>query len=160
MARETFEVEIHSLRAQHPYTLDALQQFGKAPAHAHRYTEASELFRDLIDKLSNSKGEDAFSVSYSFACVAEAADRPDDALQYLREPVNRGFKGADGLMAEPDLKGLRSKPKVPATRRRTQTPVRQRSKSSNSGGTPNRPRVRMLNHASTMLSQDAPVGVK
>ena len=36
-----------------------------------------------------------------------AANHPDDALQYLREAINRGYKDADGLMADPDLEKLR-----------------------------------------------------
>jgi hypothetical protein len=28
-----------------------------------------------------------------------AANHPDDALQYLREAIHRGYKDADGLMA-------------------------------------------------------------
>ena len=36
---------------------------------------------------------------------------PDDALQYLQEAVNRGYKNADGLMADPELKNLHSSPK-------------------------------------------------
>ena len=36
-----------------------------------------------------------------------AANHPDDALQYLREAINRGYKVADGLMADPDLEKLR-----------------------------------------------------
>jgi hypothetical protein len=38
-----------------------------------------------------------------------AANHPDDALQYLREAINRGYKDADGLMADPDLEKLRPK---------------------------------------------------
>jgi hypothetical protein len=73
---------------------------------------ASALFRDAITKQDNStKQGDAFSIWYSFACVAAAADHPDDALQYLQEAVNRGYKNADGLMADPDLKTLRPNPK-------------------------------------------------
>ena len=44
---------------------------------------------------------------YAFACVAAAANRPDDALQYLHEAIDRGYKDADGLMADDDLKNLR-----------------------------------------------------
>jgi len=47
---------------------------------------------------------------YSFACVATAANHPDDALQYLHEAINRGYKDADGLMADNDLKNLRHNP--------------------------------------------------
>jgi hypothetical protein len=36
-----------------------------------------------------------------------AANHPDDALQYLREAINRGYNDADGLMADPDLEKLR-----------------------------------------------------
>ena len=49
-----------------------------------------------------------------------AANHPDDALQYLREAINRGYKDADGLMADPDLEKLHPQPELPATRRRTQ----------------------------------------
>jgi eukaryotic-like serine/threonine-protein kinase len=108
LAQETFEVEIRTLGPQHPYTLDALQRLGTAMAYSHRYVEASKLFRDVIEKGSNSGGQgNPFAVWYAFACVAVAADRPDDALQYLREAINRGYKDADGLMADDDLKNLR-----------------------------------------------------
>jgi hypothetical protein len=30
-----------------------------------------------------------------------AANHPDDALQYLREAINRWYKDADGLMGRP-----------------------------------------------------------
>jgi eukaryotic-like serine/threonine-protein kinase len=66
----------------------------------------------VIEKQDNSKGQgDPFSVWYSFACVAVAANRPDDALQYLQDAINRGYKDAVGLMADDDLKNLRPNPK-------------------------------------------------
>ena len=51
-----------------------------------------------------------WSVWYAFACVAAAAGRVDESLGYLREAVNRGYKDADGLLAEEDLKELRRNP--------------------------------------------------
>jgi hypothetical protein len=45
-----------------------------------------------------------------------AANRPDDALQYLQKAVNRGYKDADALMADNDPS---RQPQVPATRRCT-----------------------------------------
>jgi hypothetical protein len=78
----------------------------------HRYPEASKLFRDVIEKQDNSKGQgNRFSVWYSFACVAVAANHPDDALQYLREALNRGYKDADALMADNNQKSLHPNPK-------------------------------------------------
>jgi non-specific serine/threonine protein kinase/serine/threonine-protein kinase len=112
IARKIFPVEMRTLWPQHPYTLDTLQHLGMALAYTHRYAEASQLFRDQIEKTNNSKGQgDQFTVWYDFACAAVAANRPDEALQYLREAINRGYKNADGLMTDPDLKSLRDNPK-------------------------------------------------
>jgi len=111
-AREAFEVLSRTMGLRHPYTLNALQQLGTAMAHDHRYPEASKLFRDVIGKQDNSKEQgDRFKVWYSFACVATAANHPDDALQYLREAFNRGYKDAGALMADNNLKNLRPNPK-------------------------------------------------
>jgi tetratricopeptide (TPR) repeat protein len=112
LARETYEVQRHSLGPQHPDTLDTLRQLGKALAYSHRYSEASRLFRNAIEKGSKSGAQgNPVSVWYSFACVAAAANQPDDALQYLHEAVNRGYKDVDGLMSDDDLKNLHPNPK-------------------------------------------------
>ncbi|MGA3091335.1 MAG: serine/threonine-protein kinase [Terriglobales bacterium] len=112
LARETFEIQRRVLGPQHPETLDSLRQLGKALAHTHRYAEASKLYRDLIENQDNAGGQGKrWLVWYSFACIAAAANQSDDALSYLREAVNRGYKDADGLTAEDDLKKLRRNPK-------------------------------------------------
>jgi Tetratricopeptide repeat len=81
-AREAYKVGIRSLGPQHAYTLGALQQLGNALARDRRYSEASKLFRDVIDKGSASPGQqNRWTVWYAFACVAAAANRPDDALR-------------------------------------------------------------------------------
>jgi hypothetical protein len=80
-------------------------------AHTHRYAEASKLFRDVIGKDSNSAGQGGLPwVWYDFAGVAVAANHPDDALQYLREAIKHGYKDADGLTADDNLKSLRQNP--------------------------------------------------
>jgi serine/threonine protein kinase len=112
LARKTYEAEIRIHGMQHPHTVNALQELGKALARTHRYAEAGKLFRDAIDAQANSTTkQDTFTVWYAFACVAAAADRFDDALQYLQEAVNRGYRDSDGLMADDDLKILRANPK-------------------------------------------------
>ena len=61
----------------------------------------------MIEKANDSAGQgNLFSGWYAFACVAIAANRPDDALQYLREAISRGYKDADGLTTD-NLKSLR-----------------------------------------------------
>jgi eukaryotic-like serine/threonine-protein kinase len=111
LARATYMLQRRDSGPQHPDTLDTLRELGKAMAYSHRYAEASKLFRDVIESGNNSAGQgNRWSVWYDFACVAAAAGRPDDALQYLREAINRGYEDAGGLMADDDLKSLRPKP--------------------------------------------------
>ena len=65
----------------------------------------------MIEKEDNSQGQgNRWSAWYAFACVAVAAQHPDDALRYLQEAINRGYKDADGLMTDDDLKNLRQNP--------------------------------------------------
>lgn len=110
-ARAAFDASLRILGPLHGLTVNVLQQLGMAMANTHRYEEASKLFHDLIEQQDNSKGQgNRFSVWYSFACVAVAANHPDDALQYLREAINRGYKDADGLTADDSLKSLRQNP--------------------------------------------------
>jgi serine/threonine protein kinase/tetratricopeptide (TPR) repeat protein len=112
LARETFDVEILSLGPQHPYTLNALQQLGTAMVYNHRYPEATKLFQEVTEKGDNSAGQgNRWAVWYAFACVATTANHPDDALQYLREALNRGYKDVDALMADDSLKNLHPNPK-------------------------------------------------
>jgi eukaryotic-like serine/threonine-protein kinase len=112
IARQAFEIQLRTLGPLHTETLDSLQRLGTALAYSHHYAEASQLFRDVIEKGSNSPAQgNPFSVWYSFACVAAAANQPDDALQYLNEAVNRGYKDVDGLMSDDDLKNLHPNPK-------------------------------------------------
>jgi len=112
LARETYAVQLRTLGPQHSDTLDTLQQLGMAVALSHRYPEAAKLFRDAIEKQSNrSQQGNAFALWYAFARVAVAGKHNDDALQYLQEAINRGYKDADGLIADDDLKNLHPNPK-------------------------------------------------
>jgi eukaryotic-like serine/threonine-protein kinase len=133
LARETYEVQRRDSGPQHPDTLDTLRELGKAMAYRHRYSEASKMFQDVIQTGTNSANSshsadqgNRWTVWYAYACVAEAAGRPEDALQYLREAINRGYAGPDGLMNDDDLKSLRQNPRfqeLVATLRRPPTSV-------------------------------------
>src|SRR5580658_2234685 len=111
MARQDFEVQLRTQGPQHPNTLIALQQLGTSLALSHRYPEAVKLFQEELQAQSNSPDQDdRWHAWYSFACVATAAGRADDAIKYLHEAINLGYKDADGLMADDDLKDLRQNP--------------------------------------------------
>jgi len=71
----------------------------------------ASLFRDVIEK-GDASGEQGkpWTAWYAFACVAASAKRPEDALQYLGEAIKLGYKDADGLTSDDDLKNLRQNP--------------------------------------------------
>jgi tetratricopeptide (TPR) repeat protein len=111
LARQAFEVQVRSSGPQNPQTLYTLLQMGRTMALSHRYAEAKKLFQEAIEKGGDSaRQQNRWLAWYNFACVAEAANHSDEALQYLQEAVNRGYKNADGLMADENLKSLRQNP--------------------------------------------------
>jgi hypothetical protein len=84
-------------------------------ALSHRYAEAKSYFKKPSKREAiPGRQENRWLAWYNLACVAEAANHSDDALQYLREAVNRGYKNADGLMADENLKSLRQNPRFQA----------------------------------------------
>jgi serine/threonine protein kinase/tetratricopeptide (TPR) repeat protein len=113
LARETFEVEIRALGPQHLGTLFALRQLVAALACTGRSAEASKLFHGVMEKGrdSNSGGKGNAGWWYAFARMAALTNQPDEALRYLRESTDRGYKDADVLMATDDLRSLRHNPR-------------------------------------------------
>jgi len=112
LARKTVDGYRSAQGTQYPDWLEALTQLGLALAHSHRYPEATNLFRDATARESDSGGRgNQWQAWYAFASVAVAANRTDDALKYLREAVDRGYKDVNGMVADDDLKSLRPNPK-------------------------------------------------
>ena len=108
LARQAFDVQLRTLGPQDPDSINTLQQLGTAMVHNRRYPEAKQLFHGVINKVTSSKQVgDVSLIWYAFACVAVAADHPDDAIENLRESVSHGFRDADGLAADNDLRSLR-----------------------------------------------------
>jgi tetratricopeptide (TPR) repeat protein len=111
-AQEAYTALLRIAGTQDSRTVDALQQLGEALAHTGRYSEAALLFRDAIAKGADSSGQgNPFQLWYAFACVAAAADRPDESLRYLQDAIDRGYKEADRLTADDDLKSLHGNPR-------------------------------------------------
>ena len=110
IARETLEVENRKLGPFHPDTLQTMQQLTTALAVTHRYAEASAMFRNVIDLIDKDNGDgkqgNRWTAWYDFACMAAASNHPEDALKYLHEAIQRGYKDADSLMADEDMKNL------------------------------------------------------
>jgi serine/threonine protein kinase len=112
ITRDSFQIELKTLGPQNPVTLNTVRKLGRAMAYTDRYAEARKLFLDLIDAQNAAGGKgNRWSAWYGLACVAMAANRPDDALQYLREAVDHGYKNTDRLIADDDLRNLRANPR-------------------------------------------------
>ena len=112
IASETLSAQQRILGDGHSDTLDTLRTLGKTMAYTRRYPEARDLFLAAIERLDKSQStgadqESRWTAWYNFACVAAAARRTDDALRYLREAINRGYRDVDGLLADEDLRELR-----------------------------------------------------
>jgi serine/threonine protein kinase/tetratricopeptide (TPR) repeat protein len=111
LARQAYEVQLRVLGPQHADTLSSLQYLGTALVNSHRYDEVKKLFADTIEKIGGSQGGNASAAWYNYACVAVVANRPNEALQYLREAIDLGYSDAEHLQADDDLKPLRRDPR-------------------------------------------------
>jgi eukaryotic-like serine/threonine-protein kinase len=107
MARKAFDIQLRVLGPQHADSLNTLQYLGMALAYDDSYSEAKKLFTDTIDKLSKTRESTVPLAWYSFACVAAAANDRDGAFGYLREAISHGYKDADHIRVDDDLKSLR-----------------------------------------------------
>jgi serine/threonine protein kinase len=113
-ARSAYEVQLRTLGPQHADTLSSLQVLGTALVHDQRYSEAKKLFGDTIDQVSKTKGADVSMAWYNFACVAAAAHDPSEALRHLDQAIAHGYKDADHIASDDDLKSLRADPRFEA----------------------------------------------
>jgi non-specific serine/threonine protein kinase/serine/threonine-protein kinase len=108
LARPAFDSTREALGPGHRYTLHALRQLGKSLAHQGRFAEAIELYREVIDRERSSENPaDRGVAHYGLASVAAAANRPAEAVRYLREAVTRGYSDVDGIQRDADLQSLR-----------------------------------------------------
>lgn len=111
IARETLAAQVRVLGLEHVDSLNTLQDLGMALAAGGRYAEAQRLFTDTLDKLKNAQPSAIALTWYGFACVAASAHDNDKAIQFLHEAVNRGYKDADHMRVDQDLKGVWNDPR-------------------------------------------------
>jgi serine/threonine protein kinase/tetratricopeptide (TPR) repeat protein len=123
LAREAFDVQHRVLGPQHADTLSSLQYLATALVYNHHYDQAKKMFTDNIEETSQIQGANASASWYNFACVAVAANQPDEAFQYLRQAISLGYSDAEHLQGDDDLKPLRGDPRFASlvTQARTHT---------------------------------------
>jgi serine/threonine protein kinase/Tfp pilus assembly protein PilF len=110
-ARQAYQVQLRTLGPQQADTLNSLQILGTALVYRHQYGEAKKLFGDTLDQLSKTAGTDDSMVWYTYACVATAANDRDGAMRYLGQAIDHGYKDADHLEKDSDLKPLHADPR-------------------------------------------------
>ena len=107
MARKTLAVQVRTQGLLHSDSIDTRRQVAMAMAHTHRYSKAIDLFQEAITQEDRGEAQgNRWAIPYALACVAQAANRPHDALRYLQEAVEHGYNDPDGLLADDDLQGL------------------------------------------------------
>jgi tetratricopeptide (TPR) repeat protein len=107
LARESLAQAPHS---NNPLAMaDAMRELGISLAHRNRYAEADKLFREMLEKNSDSAFRSL--MWYSYACAAAAAQDTGSALRYLHEAISAGYRDLDKLSLDADLQGVRGNPK-------------------------------------------------
>jgi serine/threonine protein kinase len=113
-ARSAFNDQLRTLGALHHDTMETLAILSTALAKSGRYDDARKLYLDTIDKVSQksgAQGEDVFGLWYNFACLAALAGHPDEAFDYLHRAVKAGYKDAQLIRTDDDLKSLQNDPR-------------------------------------------------
>ena len=110
--RETFDIQSRVLGPEHPDTLFSLANIAIDLGHEGRYSEGENLFRQAIQTASKTNQSGVVDMLwYSFGCMAAAAGRRDEALNYLGQAIDHGFRNAQQMETEDDLKSLRNDPR-------------------------------------------------
>jgi eukaryotic-like serine/threonine-protein kinase len=117
-ARQAYQVQLSTLGPQHADTLNSLQILGTVLVHRHEYGLAKKLFSDTIEQLGKLSGADSSMAWYGFACVAAVATDQDGAIRYLGQAIDQGYKDANHIENDEDLKSLHADPRFAGLVRR------------------------------------------
>lgn len=113
--RETLEIQRRVLGPEHQYTLGSLELEAIVIAREGRYTDAEKLFREAIAIAGRAKQSGLLGRAWdNFACAAANAGRREEALNYLEQAIDNGFRAPDAIAADPDLKSLHGDPRFEA----------------------------------------------
>jgi eukaryotic-like serine/threonine-protein kinase len=114
-ARSAFNDQLRTLGPLHHDTMETLGILGAALLKSGRYEDVQKLYLDTIatagvDK-SGPHGGDVFWLWYNLACMAARAGRRDEAFDYLHRAIEAGYKDAQLIRTDDDLKSLQKDPR-------------------------------------------------
>jgi serine/threonine protein kinase len=113
--RQIVEIQRRTLGRGHPYTLLTLENEAINFSREGRYSEAERLAREAVVVAEKASQPGILDHAwYGFACTAAVAGRRDEALVYLRNAINSGFRNPEWIEKDRDLKSLHGDPRFEA----------------------------------------------
>jgi non-specific serine/threonine protein kinase/serine/threonine-protein kinase len=131
---EVLKTQRRVLGPEHLMTLNSLEMEAFAISCQGRYSESEALFREAIQAAGKSNETGVLGRAwYNFACNAASAGRRDDAFKFLAQAVDHGYRHAERMQSDSDLKSLHGDPRfeaLVAQARQGATPSAQSASSS------------------------------
>ncbi len=119
-ARESLDAGRRVNGADNPETLDTVETLAMILGREGRYPDAERLFHEAIQAAGKADQPSVLaSAWYDFACGAAIAGRRQDALEYLGQAIDAGYKNAAWLARDDDLKSLHGDQRFEALLART-----------------------------------------
>lgn len=94
-----------------PDTLGTMENLATTLAYEKRANEAISLYEKAVENSAKAERPLQIQARYTYAGGLCILGRPDDAMRKLQDAVKLGFRNADQLAAEEDLKSLRNDPR-------------------------------------------------
>ena len=111
--RDALEVQRRVLGKEHPDTLGTMNGLADVYMSQGRYDEADRLFGETLHGMRRVLGDDhpdTASPIYGLGCVAALRRERGKALDWLRQAVEHGFRDADEMAKDPNLRSLQGDP--------------------------------------------------
>jgi eukaryotic-like serine/threonine-protein kinase len=115
LSRETLDIDRRTLGPEHPYTLFSMANVATDLSQEGHYSEGQAMFRDAIQIASKTNQPGVIdTLWYYFGSMAATAGHRDEALEYLGNAIDHGFKNVDAMQSDSDLKSLHGDPRFAA----------------------------------------------
>jgi serine/threonine protein kinase len=108
---------VHVLGPEHLFTLAAKGDLGWTYMEQHRFAEADRILRETLTTARRVLGENHLEtvvIIYNLACLAALQGHRADAFATLRQAVDHGYRDADNMANDEDLKSLHGDPRFDA----------------------------------------------
>jgi tetratricopeptide (TPR) repeat protein len=117
LGHDLVEAYVRVFGPEHPYTLESKVNLVTAYQEEHRYAEADAVLRETLTTARRVVGENhslTTNLFYNLACLSARRGHRADALATLRQAVEHGYRNADEMANDEDLKSLHGDPRFNA----------------------------------------------